>query len=331
MSTSPPSASSQTPYESLSPELILMALESVGFEPNGGLLALNSYENRVYQVELDDGTFVVTKFYRPGRWDSQAIQEEHDFSFELEEAEISVVSPLIIDGESLFEYESFQFAVYPRQGGHPPNLENEENLAVLARTIGRMHAVGAQALFKHRAALTCQRLGHDSRTFLLDNQFVPLDVETAYATLTTDLLTRIEPIMATLPAIRIHGDCHMGNVLWRVDTPHFVDFDDCVMGPPIQDLWMLLSGERQEQTLQLNLILDAYTTFYDFNPATLNAIEALRTVRLMHHAAWIARRWQDPAFPLAFPWFESPRFWSDHLLELREQMALLDEPALVYM
>lgn len=308
-----------------------MALESVGFEPNGGLLALNSYENRVYQVELDDGTFVVTKFYRPGRWESQAIREEHEFSFELEEAEISVVSPLIINGKSLFEYESFQFAVYPRQGGHPPNLENEDNLAVLARTIGRMHQVGAQTSFKYRTALTCQRLGNDSRTFLLDNQFVPLDVETAYATLTTDLLTRIEPVMAVLPAIRIHGDCHMGNVLWRVDTPHFVDFDDCVMGPPIQDLWMLLSGERQDQTLQLNLILDAYTTFYDFDPATLNAIEALRTLRLMHHAAWIARRWQDPAFPLAFPWFESPRFWSDHLLELREQMALLDEPALVYM
>lgn len=308
-----------------------MALESVGFEPNGGLLALNSYENRVYQVELDDGTFVVTKFYRPGRWESQAIREEHEFSFELEEAEISVVSPLVINGKSLFEYESFQFAVYPRQGGHPPNLENEDNLAVLARTIGRMHQVGAQKSFKYRTALTCQRLGNDSRTFLLDNQFVPLDVETAYATLTTDLLIRIEPVMAALPAIRIHGDCHMGNVLWRVDTPHFVDFDDCVMGPPIQDLWMLLSGERQDQTLQLNLILDAYTTFYDFDPATLNAIEALRTLRLMHHAAWIARRWQDPAFPLAFPWFESPRFWSDHLLELREQMALLDEPALVYM
>ncbi len=331
MTTSATPVPNQTPYATLSPELILDAMESVGFEPNGGIMALNSYENRVYQVELEDGSFVVTKFYRPGRWTTPAIVEEHAFSFELVEAEISVVAPLVIEGTSLFEYENFQFAVYPRQGGHPPNLEDEDNLAVLARTIGRMHAIGAQKPFEYRAALTTQRLGHDSRQYLLEQQFVPLDVERAYETVTADLLARIEPIMATLPAIRIHGDCHMGNVLWRVDTPHFVDFDDCVMGPPIQDLWMLLSGERPDQTLQLNLILDAYTTFYDFNPATLSAIEALRTLRLMHHAAWIARRWQDPAFPAAFPWFESPRFWSDHLLELREQMALLDEPALMYM
>ena len=319
------------PYANLSPEVILEAMESVGFEPNGGLLALNSYENRVYQVELEDGSFVVTKFYRPKRWTSEAIREEHGFTFELEEAEISVVAPLRIDGESLFVYQDFQFSVYPRQGGHPPNLENESDLEVLARTIGRLHAAGANSTFKHRPTLSAARLGHDSRTFLLENQFVPLDIEEAYTTLTQHLLQRIDPIMAELPTIRIHGDCHMGNVLWRTDTPHFVDFDDCVMGPPIQDLWMLLSGERADQTLQLSLILDAYTTFYDFEPRTLGAIESLRTLRIMHHAAWIARRWEDPAFPMAFPWFESPRFWSDHLLELREQMALLDEPPLTYM
>ena len=319
------------PYANLSPEVILEAMESVGFEPNGGLLALNSYENRVYQIELDDGSFVVTKFYRPKRWTSEAIHEEHAFTFELEEAEISVVAPLRINQDSLFEYADFQFSVYPRQGGHPPNLENESDLEVLARTIGRMHAVGAHSDFQHRPSLTVERLGHNSRTFLLEQQFVPLDIEEAYSTLTVHLLQRIDPILDDLPNIRIHGDCHMGNVLWRTDTPHFVDFDDCVMGPPIQDLWMLLSGERAEQTSQLNLILDAYTTFYDFAPRTLGAIEALRTLRIMHHAAWIARRWEDPAFPMAFPWFESPRFWSDHLLELREQMALLDEAPLTYM
>ncbi len=322
---------SATPYANLSPETILAALESVGLAPNGGLLALNSYENRVYQVELDDGTFVVSKFYRPNRWTAAAIKEEHAFTYELLDAEISVVAPLLINAESLFEYQGFQFSIYARQGGHPPNLENEDDLEVLARTIGRMHAVGSQGTFTHRAQLTTQRLGHDSRSYLLEHQFVPLDVETAYATVTTHLLERIEPMMQGLPMIRIHGDCHMGNVLWRNDTPHFVDFDDCVMGPPIQDLWMLLSGERAEQTLQLSLILDAYTTFYDFEPRTLGIIEALRTLRLMHHAAWIARRWQDPAFPQAFPWFESPRFWSDHLLELREQLAMLDEPPLTYL
>jgi len=320
-----------TPYANLSPDLILDAMESVGFEPNGGLLALNSYENRVYQVELEDGSFVVTKFYRPQRWTAAAIREEHAFTFELRDAEISVVSPLLIDGESLFEYENFKFSVYPRQGGHPPNLENEDDLEVLARTIGRMHAVGASVKFEHRHALTASRLGHDSRNFLLASQFVPLDVETAYATTTEHLLARVDPIIASLQHIRIHGDCHMGNVLWRDNTPHFVDFDDCVMGPPIQDLWMLLSGERVDRTLQINVILDAYTTFCDFSVASLASIEALRSLRLMHHAAWIARRWSDPAFPVAFPWFESARFWSEHLTELREQLSLLDEPPLTYM
>ncbi len=320
-----------TPYANLSPELILEALESVGLQPNGGLLALNSYENRVYQAEMEDGSFTVSKFYRPGRWSDAAIREEHAFTAELAAAEISVVAPLVIDAESLFEYQNFHFAVYPRQGGHPPNLEIEEDLEVLARTIGRLHAVGSAATFSHRPNLSCQRLGHDSRSFLLDNGFVPPDIETAYASVTEHLLQRIDPLMDALPAIRIHGDCHMGNVLWRDDTPHFVDFDDCVMGPPVQDLWMLLSGERPDQTYQLSLILDAYNTFYDFDPRTLAVIEALRSLRIMHHAAWIARRWQDPAFPLAFPWFESPRFWSDHLLELREQQALLDEPPLTYL
>ena len=325
------SASSDAPYARLSPDLILDALESVGFEPTGGLLALNSYENRVYQVELDDGSFVVTKFYRPQRWTDAAIREEHAFTFELLEAEISVVAPLLVDGESLFEYQDFRFSVSPRQGGHPPNLENEDDLEVLARTIARMHAVGSSGSFSHRNTLSTQRLGVDSREFLLASQFIPADIETAYSTVTEHLLERIAPMTADLPAIRIHGDCHMGNVLWRTDTPHFVDFDDCVAGPPVQDLWMLLSGERPDQTMQLSLILDAYNTFYDFDPRTLRAVEALRTLRIMHHAAWIARRWQDPAFPVAFPWFDSPRFWSDHLLELREQQALLDEPPLTYM
>ena len=326
----PASETTETPYANLSPDLILEALESVGLQPNGGLLALNSYENRVYQAEMEDGSFVVTKFYRPGRWSEAAIREEHKFTFELREAEISVVAPMRVAAESLFEHQSFRFAVYPRQGGHPPNLENADDLEVLARTIGRMHAVGSSAAFAHRPALTCQRLGDDSRSFLLEHDFVPADIEPAYASVTEHLLQRIEPLLASLPAIRVHGDCHMGNVLWRDDTPHFVDFDDCVMGPPIQDLWMLLSGERAEQTQQLSLILDAYTTFYDFDARTLGAIEALRTLRIMHHAAWIARRWHDPAFPSAFPWFDSPRFWSDHLLELREQQALLDEPPLTY-
>jgi len=320
----------KTPYAALGPETILDALEGVGLHPNGGLLALNSYENRVYQVEMEDGSFMVAKFYRPDRWSDAAIREEHAFSFELKEAEISVVAPIQLAAESLFEYDTFRFALYPRQGGHPPNLENESDLEVLARTIGRLHAVGSARSFKHRPTLSCTRLGQESRQYLLEQQFVPADIEVAYASVTEHLLQRIEPLMQAMPMIRIHGDCHMGNVLWRDNTPHFVDFDDCVTGPPIQDLWMLLSGERADQTLQLSLILDAYTTFYEFDSRTLAIIEALRALRIMYHAAWIARRWQDPAFPAAFPWFESSRFWSDHLLELREQQALIEEPPLTY-
>ena len=320
-----------TPYANLSPETILDALEAHGFAPTGGLLALNSYENRVYQVEMEDGGFMVAKFYRPSRWSDAAILEEHDFTQALYDAEISVVPPIRLDGVSLFSHREFRFAVFPRQGGHAPNLENEDDLEVLARTIARMHVVGAQQPFEYRPRLIPERLGHASRQFLLDNDFLPADILTAYETTTEHLLARIDALFDDTGFIRIHGDCHMGNVLWRDETPHFVDFDDCVSGPPVQDLWMLLSGERAEQTYQLNVILDAYTTLCDFPVASLQMIEALRALRIMHHAAWIARRWHDPAFPTAFPWFDSPRYWSEHLLELREQQALLDEPPLTYM
>ena len=288
-------------------------------------------KNRVYQFELEDGEFVVAKFYRPQRWSSEAILEEHAFSRELVEQDLSVVAPLDRDGTSLFEFEGYQFAVYPRQGGHPPNLENVTDLEVLARAIARIHAVGAVHDFQHRVALTSQRMGHDSRDYLLQQSFIPDDVIPAYDSVTQDLLALIDQRMSNVPMQRIHGDCHMGNVLWRDQTPHFVDFDDCMMGPPIQDLWMLLSGDRAEQTQQLSIILDAYIPFCDFAVETLALIEVLRTLRIMYHASWIARRWQDPAFPAAFTWFDSPRYWSEHLLSLREQQALLSEPPLVYL
>jgi Ser/Thr protein kinase RdoA (MazF antagonist) len=205
---------------------------------------------------------------------------------------------------------------------------------VLSRTIARLHAVGAQQKFEHRITLTHDHLGTNSRNFLLENNFLPLEMEEAYASVTEHLLKHIEPMMSeieNLPSIRIHGDCHMGNILWRGETPHFVDFDDCLMGPPIQDLWMLLNGDRAEQTGQLATILDAYNDFYDFDVRTLKLIEPLRTLRIMYHAAWIARRWEDPAFPVAFPTFDSVNYWSYHVLALREQMAMLDEPPLMYL
>lgn len=326
------SESSETPYADLTPDVILDAMEAVGFQPTGGLLELNSYENRVFQLELEDGGFVVTKFYRPGRWSDAQITEEHTFTRELADADLPVVTPIERDGTSLFHHGGHRFAVYPRQGGHPPNVEDEENLRVLGRTIARIHAVGAVRRFTHRPYLSVDRLGTESRAFLLEHGFLPPDVEPAYASLTEHLLERVREAMDRVrhrDERRIHGDCHLGNLLWRGDTPHFVDFDDCVNGPPIQDLWMLLSGEREERQAQLGTILDAYETFQDFDPASIALIEPLRTLRIMHHAAWIARRWNDPAFPRAFPTFDTPRYWSEHVLTLREQMAALDEPPLV--
>jgi Ser/Thr protein kinase RdoA (MazF antagonist) len=324
------------PYESLTPDTILDALESIGLEPSGSLLALNSYENRVYQAGLEDQSFIVVKFYRPERWSDAAIAEEHQFTQTLFDEELSVVTPMALTTtdagqQTVFQHGGFRFAVFARQGGHPPNLENLDDLEVLSRTIARMHAVGARQPFEHRPQINVQRFGHDSRNFLLENNFLPPEMEAAYATVSEHLLQRIEPLMINVPNVRIHGDCHMGNILWRDDVPHFVDFDDCMMGPPIQDLWMLLSGERYDQTGQLATVLDAYNDFFSFDVATLGLIEPLRTLRIMHHAAWIARRWHDPAFPPAFPTFDSVNYWSKHVLELREQLALLDDPPLTYM
>lgn len=317
------------PYATLDPNTLLDAIEQAGFEPSGGVVALNSYENRVYQIELEAGGFIVAKFYRPGRWTDAQIAEEHAFAAELVEDELPIVAPLSRDGRTVFEHVGYRFAVYPRQGGHAPDIEVGDNLKVLARTLARIHAVGGRSQFETRQPLSIERLGTQSRDFLLQANIIPLELESAYASTTEHLLQRMQEQHTPLREIRIHGDCHLGNLLWRDDTPNFVDFDDTVMGPPIQDLWMLLSGEREEQQQQIDTILEAYRMFYDFDQSSLRAIATLRTLRIMHHAAWIARRWEDPAFPLAFPWFAQERYWSDHILTLREQMSDLDEPPLI--
>jgi Ser/Thr protein kinase RdoA (MazF antagonist) len=316
------------PYSSLGPDQVLRAVESTGLLCDGHLLALNSYENRVYQVGLDNGEFVVAKFYRPLRWSEAQIREEHDFLRELADAELPVITPLTAaDGNSLHWNEPFHFAVFPRRGGRLPELDFD-TLHQLGQVLGKLHAMGSVRPFRARPVLGLDSHGEQSRSYLLEHDFLPAEMRVAYSTLAADLLRRVAPILKQRTTqLRLHGDCHPGNILWR-DGPLLVDFDDCLTGPAIQDMWMLLSGDRDQQQAQLSELVDGYNTFHDFNPAELALIESLRTLRLMHYSAWLARRWDDPAFPRAFPWFNTPRYWSEHILALREQLAALDEPPL---
>ena len=318
------------PFESLTPDVVIDAVESTGIISDARILALNSYENRVYQVGVEDGEPLIAKFYRPERWSRDQILEEHAFSLELADLEIPAVPPIPIGDSTLGDFAGFMFALFNRRGGRSPDL-SLDNLLIMGRFIGRLHAAGAIKSFQHRRTMTLEYFAEESAQYLLENNFIPQDLRPAYSTLAQDLIKRIGDVFASarVPAqIRIHGDCHMGNVLWRDDMPHFVDFDDTMTGPAIQDLWMLLSGDRQEKLAQLSELIDGYNEFYDFNPGELVLIESLRTMRLMHYSAWLARRWDDPAFPLAFPWFNSESYWAGHILELREQLFALDEPAL---
>jgi len=320
------------PFDRLTPEFIMSATESLGVLTDGRLLALNSYENRVYQVGIEGGTPMVAKFYRPGRWSHAAILEEHAFAQELAQADIPVIAPLSIESQTLFEREGFLFAIYPRQGGRWPELVSGDDWQWLGRFLGRLHAVGRRGRFHHRQYLEIGRWATESRTYLLKNEWIPDHLQVAYTSITKELIERMQDqwqAVNDVTQLRLHGDCHLGNVLWvEGQGPHFVDLDDCMTGPAIQDLWMLISGSRAEQTSQLRDLLQGYSLFADFDYRELALIETLRTLRQMNYAAWLARRWEDPAFPKAFPWFEETRFWERHVLDLREQLAALDEPVL---
>ena len=322
------------PFAALTPSRVLDAVEALGFLPDARVFALNSYENRVYQVGLEDGRYLVVKFYRPERWSTAQIHEEHDFALELAEREIPVIAPLSIGGNTLHQLDEFQVAVFPRFAGRPPELDNLDNLLVMGRFVARIHAIGALSSFQHRHQLSLQRFAIDSREYLLENDFLPPDLRPAYETLSRDLITAMQAKLAEHGepiTLRLHGDCHPGNVLWQDETPHFVDFDDSMTGPAIQDLWMMLSGDRDQRQAQLLELAEGYNEFHDFRVRELNLIETLRTLRLMNYSAWLARRWQDPAFPLSFPWFNTERYWAEHILELREQLSALDEPPLILM
>lgn len=318
------------PFSTLTPDLVLDAVESLGYLSDARVLALNSYENRVYQVGIEESEPLIAKFYRPDRWSDAAIREEHTFSRELVEHEVPVVAPLERDGESLFEHAGFRFALFPRRGGRAPEPGNLDQLYRLGQLLGRLHAVGATRPFTERETLAVDNFGHASLDTLLQGGFIPSGLLPAYRSVAQDLLGRLDALFGRVrySAIRLHGDCHPGNLLYRDETFNVVDLDDCRMGPAVQDLWMMLAGERQERLGQLAELIDGYQEFHDFDPRELPLIEGLRALRLLHHSAWIARRWDDPAFPLAFPWFANERYWGDQVLMLREQIAALDEEPL---
>ncbi len=330
---------STPPFTDLTPDTLLNAIDATGLRTTGTLLALNSYENRVFQIGIEepDGRpgFVVAKFYRPARWSDAQILEEHAFVAELTEHEVPAVAPLALGGATLHQHRGFRLAVFQRRGGRAPELDDRIVREWLGRFIGRIHAAGASSAYAHRPALDIESFGVEPSNWLLEHDWLPSDLRKIYRGVVAQALDGVRACYdraGCVPSIRLHGDVHAGNVLWT-DTgpqpgPHFVDFDDSRMGPAAQDLWMLLSGSRDDMQQQLADLLFGYEDFAQFNRRELHLIEALRTLRLIHYSAWIARRWNDPAFPAAFPWFNSPRYWEARILELREQIAAMQEPAL---
>ncbi len=323
----------QAPFANLSPDLIVDAVECAGFASDGRLLALGSYENRVFQVGLEDAEPVVVKFYRPGRWSDAAIAEEHAFARELAAAEIPVIAPFELPPADGFGdgpvpiFRGYRLAIYPRRGGQWPELGTEDDRQWIGRFLGRIHAVGSARRFEHRARLSPDAMGRQSVDWLLSEGRVPDYIRHRYERVTAELLDGVEArfeVASVLRTLRIHGDCHRNNVLWTDRGPHFVDLDDCMTGPAVQDLWMLLAGRPDEMRAQLADILEGYGKFADFDPVETTLIEALRALRMVHYAAWLARRWDDPAFPRAFPWFGEARYWERHVAELEEQIAALE-------
>lgn len=317
------------PYDRLSPDLILDAVESIGFECDGRLLALNSYENRVYQVGMEQGPPLIAKFYRPQRWTDEAIGEEHSLSFALRDADLPVVAPILENGTSLFVHDQFRFALFPRQGGREPELESDDHVAWLGRLLGRFHLVGRHQPMDHRRRLL--DLAHTRRLVerVAEDEHMADYVRDDYRTVCEALIALMDRQFSqarwTLGAI--HGDCHRGNVLWTDRGPHFVDLDDSVLGVAVQDFWMLLDGDAGRRAHQLDVLIDAYEQFCPFDRSELSLIESLRTKRMIEHAGWLASRWTDPAFPRSFPWFGDPRYFEDHLRALQDQHQRLTDHA----
>jgi len=314
-------------FANLGPDDILNSVEAAGYPVDGRLLVLASYENRVYQVGIDNSEPIVAKFYRPGRWSDAAILEEHTFTYELMDAEIPVVGPLRNDnGESLFHQ-----ALSPRRGGRAPELDDATHLEFLGRLIGRIHAIGSLRQFEHRPTINIDHFGRESIEFLKNSSLIPFELEQSYFNLAEQVVTTAEAAWARtggVKNIRVHGDFHIGNVLWRDDAAHIVDLDDARNGPAVQDIWIMLSGDRPFMTQCLADILIGYTDFHDFDPRELHLVEALRALRIIYHAAWVGRRWDDPAFPKAFPWYGDHQYWEAQTSALRECVVMIEEPPL---
>jgi Ser/Thr protein kinase RdoA (MazF antagonist) len=320
-----------TPFSGLRPEVVLDAAAAVGLAPDGRLFALNSYENRVYQLGAGERQLVL-KFYRPGRWSDAQIAEEHQFTAELAAAELPVAAPLVMAGKTLFRYQEFRFAAFAWMRGRAPELDAPEARQLLGRSLARLHQIGAARPFVARPRIGVQRLGWEARAQVLASELLPAALHERYSSVSGALLERVSGAFAAADSvrdIRVHGDCHLGNLLWNEHGPVFVDLDDCAMGPRVQDLWMMLSGPPAEQQLQWQELLEGYQQFADFNFKEVTLIEPLRALRMLHHAAWVVGRWADPAFPRAFPWAAEPRYWEGYLLDLLEQIAAIDEPPLL--
>ncbi len=315
-------------FEDLTPDLILDAIESVGIYAESGLLALNSYENRVYQFKAEDGLRYVVKFYRPERWSKAQIQEEHDFAFELAEAEVPVVAPIKHNGESLFEHQGYVFVLFPSVGGRQFEVDNLDQLDVMGRLIGRMHQVAKSKAFEHRPTFSCEEYLHTAKVHLQKSNLVPMGISTAFYTILDLVIEQAQAQYKNVQGIRLHGDCHAGNILWAGEALMFVDLDDARQGPAIQDLWMMLSGDRQTQLLQLDTLVNAYEEFFDFDHTQIKLIEPLRAMRIIHYMGWVAKRWSDPAFVRNFSWFAEDKYWEQQILALKEQFAALQEAPL---
>jgi Ser/Thr protein kinase RdoA (MazF antagonist) len=328
----------ETPFGQLMPEAVMDAIEAVGPRCDGRLMALNSFENRVYQIGIEDGgverssdSFLIAKFYRPGRWSDETIQEEHDFLAELVAGEIPAVPPIVLNGTTLHHHGAHRFALFERRGGRAPELDDDRVLERIGRFMGRLHRVGSSRSFKSRESVDIETFGDRPLAWLDQSNWIPPELKAAWAAVTQLAMAGVRRAFERaqgIELIRLHGDCHAGNILWTDAGPHFVDFDDSRTGPAIQDLWMLLSGDGTSQSRQLTQVLKGYQTFGRFDLRELHLIEALRTLRYVHYTGWIARRWEDPAFPAAFPWFGSVRDWQDRILALREQVGAMEEPRL---